>query len=450
VPPSAGSVAGVSTGDLRGSGSGGGGADVVVVGAGLAGLACALRLAEAGVGVLALEADDGPGGRVRTDTVGDLRLDRGFQLVNPAYPALRRVLGPSGMDELGLRSFGAGAAVAVASARGPRHHVLADPRRMPSAALSSVLAPLGSPREKAAFLTWALRAATADPHGIRDGADEPLSSALDRAGVRGRLRTGVVDPFLAGVLGDGEGRTSASFARLVVRSFVKGTPGVPAGGVQALPDLLARRLASTGGAELRCSSPVRGVTAGAGGVRVRTADGEVAARAVVVATDAAVAAELLPGLAEPGQRGLTTFWFEAPEAPAPAGRAQLLHLDGERRGPVVNSALLSAVAPGYAPTGRHLVAATVLGTPDPATAEPVVRHQLAATWGAPTAAWELVGVTPVPHALPALLPPLRARQDPALGDGVFVAGDHRDTASQQGALTSGRRAAGAVLAHLGA
>jgi hypothetical protein len=31
-----------------------------------------------------------------------------------------------------------------------------------------------------------------------------------------------------------------------------------------------------------------------------------------------------------------------------------------------------------------------------------------------------------------------------------VAGDHRDTPSQQGALVSGRRAAAAVLAHLGA
>ncbi|MCO1657096.1 FAD-dependent oxidoreductase [Pseudonocardia humida] len=34
----------------------------------------------------------------------------------------------------------------------------------------------------------------------------------------------------------------------------------------------------------------------------------------------------------------------------------------------------------------------------------------------------------------------------ALGDGLFVAGDHRDTPSTQGALVSGRRAAEAVLA----
>ena len=65
-------------------------ADVVIVGAGLAGLAAALRLAEAGVGVEIHEAAQAPGGRVRTDLHDGLRLDRGFQLLNPAYPEVRR------------------------------------------------------------------------------------------------------------------------------------------------------------------------------------------------------------------------------------------------------------------------------------------------------------------------------------------------------------------------
>src|SRR3954466_1298194 len=66
--------------------------EVVVVGAGLAGLACARRLAASGVAVTVLEAADGVGGRVRTDVVDGFRCDRGFQLLNPAYPEARRVL----------------------------------------------------------------------------------------------------------------------------------------------------------------------------------------------------------------------------------------------------------------------------------------------------------------------------------------------------------------------
>jgi predicted NAD/FAD-dependent oxidoreductase len=40
------------------------------------------------------------------------------------------------------------------------------------------------------------------------------------------------------------------------------------------------------------------------------------------------------------------------------------------------------------------------------------------------------------------------RSGVALGDGLYVCGDHRDTPSTQGALVSGRRAATEVLRSL--
>ena len=43
-------------------------------------------------------------------------------------------------------------------------------------------------------------------------------------------------------------------------------------------------------------------------------------------------------------------------------------------------------------------------------------------------------------------PPHEFRLPVSIGDGVFVAGDHRDSASLQGAMVSGRRAAEAILA----
>jgi predicted NAD/FAD-dependent oxidoreductase len=48
-----------------------------------------------------------------------------------------------------------------------------------------------------------------------------------------------------------------------------------------------------------------------------------------------------------------------------------------------------------------------------------------------------------------MLPPLDFRQPVVLGDGLFVCGDHRDTASIQGAIVSGRRASAAVRTALG-
>ena len=51
-------------------------------------------------------------------------------------------------------------------------------------------------------------------------------------------------------------------------------------------------------------------------------------------------------------------------------------------------------------------------------------------------------------ALPAQPARLRLTSPAQLSDGVYVAGDHRDTASIQGALVSGHRVAGEVLADL--
>ena len=82
--------------------------DVVIIGAGLAGLCCARTLHQAGIPSLILEASDGVGGRVRTDRMEGFVLDRGFQVLQTAYPEARRVLN---YPALRLKSFYPGALV---------------------------------------------------------------------------------------------------------------------------------------------------------------------------------------------------------------------------------------------------------------------------------------------------------------------------------------------------
>ena len=115
----------------------------------------------------------------------------------------------------------------------------------------------------------------------------------------------------------------------------------------------------------------------------------------------------------------------------------------------MNTVVLTAAAPSYSPDHRHLVASTVLGSePLP---EPALRAELERIWGQGTASWEHLSTVTIPHALPATLPPTppRLRRPVDLGDGLFVAGDHRDSPSVQGALVSGRRTAQAAVARLG-
>ena len=109
----------------------------------------------------------------------------------------------------------------------------------------------------------------------------------------------------------------------------------------------------------------------------------------------------------------------------------------------------SRAAPSYAPAGRALVAAAV---PGPAALDQgimgQVREQLARWFDSGTADWEHLRTDVIEHGQPAQRPPLDPKQPVALGDGVFVCGDHRDTASIQGAMFSGGRTASAVLEHL--
>ena len=65
-------------------------------------------------------------------------------------------------------------------------------------------------------------------------------------------------------------------------------------------------------------------------------------------------------------------------------------------------------------------------------------------YGTDTTAWRHVASYPIPDALPDTPPGTGIRRPVALGSGRYVAGDHRDTASLQGALVSGRRVAAAV------
>lgn len=411
---------------------------VVIAGAGLSGLAAARYLTGRGMDVVVLEGSDVVGGRIRTDVVDGYRLDRGFQLYNPSYPEGARVLDHLALD---LKPFVAGARVILE--RGGRRRVqrLADPRRKPSWALSSLEAAIRSPLATARFGAYAASCAIRSVPDLGRSPDVTSEQALRSAGVDDSLMETVLRPFLSGVFLESELSTSRRFLDVVLKSFVRGTPSVPALGMQRIPEQLAT------GLDVRLGHRVGAVSEH--GVDVVGGDTH-AAEAVIVATDPTTAASLVPGVHAPTGHSVTTWYFRPRCAPAELADGEaVLVLDGTGRGPLVNTVVLSHAAPDYAPAGSALVAASALGVwDDPAQAE-AVRDHLAWLYGVPTKDWELIASYAIPYALPAMPVPFALQRPVRAGEGVYVAGDHRDTSSIQGALVSGRRAAQAVLKDLG-
>ena len=401
--------------------------DVIVIGAGLAGLQCARVLTAAGRRVRVLEAADGIGGRVRTDLVDGFRLDRGFQLLNPAYPDARTQLD---LRALGLQRFGRGVAV-----RRDSELVVLEAAFGGLAGL--VRGPYADVGAWAALARWAAPA-LGPVSRLLSAPDATLADSFDAAGFHGPLRTEVIEQFLAGVLAETDGSTSTRFARLLVRSFSLGTPALPTQGMAAIAHQLAAHLAVAPELEV----PVTAVEADGGGWTVAVPGGEAHARVVVIATDPVTAGRLGPAPV-PVMKGLVTWWFSTPSAPV---GHRLLVLDGRHgTGPVVNTAVISNAAPSYAPAGRHLVQATALLS-DEVPPEALVRSQLASLYDCATDGWELLATHAIPNALPVMPPPVEVGRQVSYGPGRYVCGDHRDTASIQGALVSGRRTAEAILA----
>jgi phytoene dehydrogenase-like protein len=408
--------------------------DVVIVGAGLAGLTCAQELTRAGIECTLLEASDRVGGRVRTDVVDGFRLDRGFQILLTAYPQVQRRLD---LDALHISRFEPGA---IVRRNGRMHHV-SDPLRRPLQAPRTFATPIASFADKLRAGRLLIDVCTHAVPELLRRPDQTTAQRLARAGLSAGFIEAFWRPLFAGIQLDPDLDVSSRRFEVILRMLATGTTGLPREGMEAIP----RQIASTLPSEtVRVGVTVTRVQAGG----VQTAAGEhLRAHAVVVATEGPAAHQLLGDqVPDPGSRAVACCWYAAPQPPL---RGPLLMLDGERSGPATNVVVMSEVASSYAPPGTSLVAAAVPGAAalDPSITVRV-RDQLVQWFGSSTRDWRHLRTDVIPHGQPDQRPPLRPKQRVALGEGVFVCGDHRDTASIQGAMFSGERTASAVRRHV--
>lgn len=404
--------------------------DVAVVGAGLAGLAAARLLRERGYDVRVFEASDGVGGRVRTDEHEGFLLDRGFQVLLTAYPELRHQFD---VDALDLRAFDPGALVWLKR----RGYVVSDPFRRPATTLSTATAPIGSLTDKIRIAGLRHRLRRGAASDLLRGDDITTGQMLRETGFSTRMLQRFFIPLIGGIQLDPELTASRRMFDIVFRMLSEGDAAVPARGMGCIPAQLAAHLPVDA---LHLTSPVTAIDTD--GVVVG-AHHRIRARAVLVATEGPVASALT-GLPLVKSRSVSCVYFAADRPPTDS---KLIVLDGTARGPVLNIAVMSNISPYYAPPGQHLVAAAIPGSVE-GDLEHGAREQLTGMFGPGVTSWRHLRTYRIEHGQPDQSPPFSPKKPVHLRDNVFVSGDHRDTASIQGALFSGRRGAEAIGQYL--
>jgi phytoene dehydrogenase-like protein len=407
---------------------------VVIVGAGLAGLACAIELQDQNRPFLLIEGSDRVGGRLSTDQLGGYQLDRGFQVLLTAYPECRRLLN---YGKLKLHNFEPGALVWS----GGNLQTVVDPFRDPASAFATLFAPVGNLADK--IKVWTLKEELLNKpiDEIFSQGNSTTLEALRQRGFSDDIIKKFFKPFLGGIFLENDLTTSSKMFEFVFSMFSQGYAALPAGGMQAIPEQLAARIPAD---HIMLNTKVIGISENfveiGSGVKIE-------ASAIVIATDGTEAGKLVKGFPDIETRAVTCLYYEAPQPPT---KRPILVLNGEEKGLVNNLCVPSNVCSSYGNGKAHLISVSVLGNPfqDNDVADAAVKKELKQWFGADVAIWRLLRLYRVVNALPDQAPSAleNPKREVRFQKGLYICGDHRDNASINGALESGRRTALQVIA----
>ena len=389
---------------------------VVVIGAGLSGLAAARTLQRSGQEVLVLEKASEIGGRVQTLDIDGYRVDKGFQVLLTAYQEAAEVWPEHEME---LFPFAAGAVI-----HGQRVKQLFDPLRHPSKVWQTLRSKLFAIQDIKSLLS--LRLGLQGIRGLpEDASAEQAPEFLARLGFSERFTNAFFRPFLGGVFLDESLSVPADAVRFVLAMFAQGEAALPTQGMSALPAHLSQ------GLTIRCNCTVA----------------DVEPSKVIVDGGEVIDAQAIIDTRPPASTAWQSTQMMAFASPTPQDTTPVLHLANlyeQPDAPILHACAPSLVAPGYAPTGKAVLYAT-LRTDRPSAPVEEVRQTLSDWFELSVDHIEHLTTVEVRQALPES--PCRASQE-ARDQGLYRSGDWTTHASIEGALRSGRIAAEAVLQDL--
>lgn len=402
---------------------------IVIIGAGIAGLTCAKYLKDRGVEALILEASDAVGGRVRTDTVKDFKLDRGFQVLLTSYPEAKKLLN---YNDLQFQYVPSGARIRNEN----DFFVMPNPLKNILTAPQALFAPVGSLFDKIKVLQLNLETRdAAEPDELELKTNESTASFLKNYGYSDAIINRFFKPFFRGVFLEKELATDSSFFKFLYNQFASGDVVVPQNGMQAIPEQIAGHLPPS---QIRLNTPVEKIV----GKTVRLENGEaIEADRIVLATDAKTAAKLLGEKSDVEFNSTVCLYFES-DAPLKLDGEPYLIINSNANELIDHLFVNSDAAPSYAPAGKTLISVNLVG--DKQISDDVLKEKVQAElvkWFGRENIWRHLKTYKIPQALPQFFQNSSVNDNLKINEYTYRCGDYTAYPSLNAAMKTGREVA---------
>lgn len=278
------------------------------------------------------------------------------------------------------------------------------------------------------------------PLGIFASPDLSTIEFLRSYNFSDRIIERVFKPFFAGVCLDPDIMASSRVFRYLFSIFASGDAAIPANGMGEISSQLAEGIPQD---QILLGAKVESIDNG----RVTLTNGQkMKGKTIVIATEKPETHRLLKRPVKAISKGERCLYFSAKTPPI---TKPYLILNGEGRGLINNIAIPTLTAASYSSSGKHLIAAVVLGNMsiDNKSLQTSVREDLSDWFGESVQNWEYIKTYSIDHALPDQSPPI---SNPAKGftkvqDGIYTCGEYQSVPGIQWALLSGRMTAEQII-----
>lgn len=404
---------------------------IYIIGAGLSGLIAALELEKSGFSPIILESTDGVGGRMKTDEVDGFLLDRGFQVLNTAYPEAKKYLD---FQALRLKTLDPGAVIF----EGKNSYIITDPMRNPLKIVGMAFSKVGSFLDKVKMFTLTQELKKKTNEAIFNEPSIPTHQYLKEYGFSDQIIDNFFKPFFRGIFLEKHLNTSSRMFEFVFKMFALGNAAVPEKGMGEIPAMIRRQLGKT---QIYFNTSVEKVE----GKTIHLSNGEILeADRIIIAVQPDKVMKQLQGQFAPSHKVINLYFSTLKSFLA---RPMIGLIPGDNH-LVNNIVYMDDVSKAYASNGRSLLSVSVL---DSALGEKelikTVQAELESISGIKAEYFKFVKSYHIPYALPNLddLKYSVPFTECKITDHVYLAGDYLLNGSINAAMTSGRTAAEAVV-----